>query len=306
MSKTNKNTEKKPYASSDNLCKLIAEKYPQQLIEWLFGIKTNAIEVLKTELSRDPVRADSVTLLESDITIYHLEFQTTTQSHLPLALRMLDYYVALKRNYLDKKIERALVVLFDKGEEIPDRYEDDGCVFLYRVVKLWEVDLEELSKHKELLPLAALCRIKTSKENLLREVAEKINAIEDKEERNELIDMARVFAGLRFPRKMIYELLRGEDMLEESVIVQDWLKRGRREGKREGIEEGKREGIEEGLQHERHLVIRQLTRLLGKLSVRMQRKVETLSQKQLEDLGEALLFFKAKSDLNDWLEKNCR
>ena len=306
MSKTNKNTEKKPYASSDNLCKLIAEKYPQQLIEWLFGIKTNAIEVLKTELSRDPVRADSVTLLESDITIYHLEFQTTAQSHLPLALRMLDYYVALKRNYLDKKIERALVVLFDKGEEIPDRYEDDGCVFLYRVVKLWEVDLEELSKHKELLPLAALCRIKTSKENLLREVAEKINAIEDKEERNELIDMARVFAGLRFPRKMIYELLRGEDMLEESVIVQDWLKRGRREGKREGIEEGKREGIEEGLQHERHLVIRQLTRLLGKLSVRMQRKVETLSQKQLEDLGEALLFFKAKSDLNDWLEKNCR
>lgn len=126
--------------------------------------------------------------------------------------------------------------------------------------------------------------------------------IEDKEERNELIDMARVFAGLRFPRKMIYELLRGEDMLEESVIVQDWLKRGRKEGKREGIEEG----IQKGLQHERQLVIRQLTRLLGRLSAKAKKQVESLSQKQLEDLGEALLFFKEKADLNEWLEKHSR
>lgn len=295
---TANNTRKEtPRASSDNLCKMLAEKYPEQFIEWLFGIKVETVEILKTEISREPVRLDSANFLESGNQIFHIEFQTTAKSHLPLPVRMLDYYIALRRKFLDKEINQALIVLHDNGEEIKNKYEGKGWLFPFHVVKFWEVDFEEVSVHKEFLPLGGLCKVKTTKEDLLREVAEKINEVEDKEERREMIDMARVFAGLRLNPKIVYELLRGEDMLEESSIVQDWLKRGRKEGLEKGLEKG----VEKG---ERFLVLRQLSYRFGKLSESTKSKIENLSLNQIEKLGEALLDFKEKSDLTKWLKEN--
>lgn len=288
-------TVKKPRLLSDNLCKYLAEKYPELFIEWVFGVKVEKVEVLKTELSRDPVRLDSANLLNTDNQIFHLEFQTTAKSHLPLALRMLDYHVSLKRKFLDSEINQAILVLHDNGEEISNKYEAKGLFYSFPIVKLWEVDLDDLSKYKELLPLASLCRIKTNKEDFLKEVASKINEIEDSEERGEILDMAKVFAGLRFPVKMIYEFMRGEGMLEESSVVQDWLRRGRREG----LQEGRKEGLQEG---EKQLVIRQLTKRFGNLSDRTIKRIENLSLAQIEMLGDALLDFKEKSEITKWLK----
>jgi len=284
---------------SDNLCKLLAEKYPEQFIEWLFGIKVENVEILKTELSREPVRLDSANLLESNNQLFHIEFQTTAKSHLPLPLRMLDYYVALRRKFLDKEINQALVVLHDNGEEVSDRYQGKGWFFPFHVVKFWEVDFEDISEHKELLPLGGLCRVKTTKENLLREVAERINEVEDKEERSEMIDMARVFAGLRLNPKIVYELLRGENMLEESSVVQGWLRRGRKEGLEKGLEKGKEEG-------ERLAVVKLLTKRFGKLSISTKNKIENLSLKQIDNLIDSLLDFKEKTDLTKWLREQSR
>ena len=79
--------------SSDNICKVLAATYPEQLIEWLFGTEGVEARVLKTEISREPIRADSVILLASEDTVFHVEFQTAVTSDPPLPLRMLDYYV---------------------------------------------------------------------------------------------------------------------------------------------------------------------------------------------------------------------
>lgn len=311
--------EEKTRASSDNICKLIAEKYPVELIEWLFGLKVNKVEVLKTELTREPIRADSVILLESGKQIFHVEFQTTGKSHLPLALRMLDYYVALKRKFLDKEIRQVLVVLTDNGENIPDNYKSKQCFFKYGVVKIWEEEPDELLKYVPLSSLAVLCGTKKQNEALLIKVANRINGIEDENERREQMNMAQMFAGLRFNPKMIYELLRGVDMLEESLVVQDWLKRGRKEGLKEGLEKGREKGREEGreqgreegreeglLQGERLLITRLLTKRFGRLSAKTKEQLENLSLKKIEKLSEALLDFKEKSELNVWLEKHSR
>jgi predicted transposase YdaD len=52
--------------SFDNLCKLLAEKHPDCFATWLLGEpSTTPIEVLKTELSIEPIRADSVTFLHT-------------------------------------------------------------------------------------------------------------------------------------------------------------------------------------------------------------------------------------------------
>ena len=210
--------EEKMRSSSDNICKLIAEKYPVQLIEWLFGLKVSKVEVLKTELTREPIRADSVILLESGNQIFHVEFQTTAKSHLPLALRMLDYYVALKRKFLDKEIRQVLVVLTDNGEEVPDTYKSRQCLFKYGVVKVWEEEPDELLKYEPLSSLAVLCGTKKQDEALLIKVANRINEIEDENERREHLNMAQMLAGLRFNRKMIYELMRGRVQLKVCLI----------------------------------------------------------------------------------------
>lgn len=77
--------------SFDNLCKLLSEKYPARFANWVLGTSEVSVEVLKTELSIEPIRADSVTFLQLQGQLLHLEFQTKLESNPPLPLRMLDY-----------------------------------------------------------------------------------------------------------------------------------------------------------------------------------------------------------------------
>jgi predicted transposase YdaD len=82
--------------------------------------------------------------------------------------------------------------------------------------------------------------------------------------------------------------------MRESVIYQEIVE--------EGLREGLQKGLQQGLQQEAlTMVMRLLTRLLGKVDVRTRRRIEKLSLSQLEDLGEALLDFREKSDLTRWL-----
>jgi len=60
--------------SYDNTCKYLAEQYPAEFVTWLLAADTSNVQVLKTELSLEPVRADSVTFLQISNTILHLEF----------------------------------------------------------------------------------------------------------------------------------------------------------------------------------------------------------------------------------------
>ncbi|MBC7797682.1 MAG: Rpn family recombination-promoting nuclease/putative transposase [Pyrinomonadaceae bacterium] len=62
----------------DNLCKVMAEENPQQFVLWLLGKRVKRVKVLKTELGIEPIRADSVTFLQSSKAVLHLEFQTGT------------------------------------------------------------------------------------------------------------------------------------------------------------------------------------------------------------------------------------
>jgi len=85
--------------NTDNLCKYLAEQYPAEFVRWLLPSETSNIQVLKTELNLEPIRADSITLLQTPNLILHLEFQTLPASDPPLPLRMLDYWLRLHRKY---------------------------------------------------------------------------------------------------------------------------------------------------------------------------------------------------------------
>ncbi len=59
----------------DNVCKYLSETYPERFATWLLGENPETVEVLKTELSIEPIRADFVTFLRTQEQILHLEFQ---------------------------------------------------------------------------------------------------------------------------------------------------------------------------------------------------------------------------------------
>lgn len=76
---------------------------------------------------------------------------------------------------------------------------------------------------------------------------------------------------------------------------------------REGIKIGIKQGEERGKRQEAQaLILRQLNRQIGSVSMRLQGRIKALSLAQLEKLGEALLDFSAVEDLTAWFKKNPR
>ncbi|MFN6516052.1 MAG: Rpn family recombination-promoting nuclease/putative transposase [Nostoc sp. CreGUA01] len=271
--------------SYDNTCKYLAENYPGDFARWLLSIDTSDIQVLKTELNLEPIRADSVTFLQFSNQILHLEFQTTPKSKTPLDFRMLDYYTRLKREYWCE-IQQVLIFLQPTSSEIAfqTQYLDTNTTHRYRVIRLWEEDPAPLLANPALLPLATLART-DSPTDLLTQVAAAVDMIEETDERQNISACVQVLAGLRFEKSLITQLFR-EEIMQESVIYQDILQKGEERGKKQ-----------EALQ----LILRLLTRRFAGIELEIEQQIRTLSITQLEDLAEALLDFSSQRDLVNYL-----
>jgi predicted transposase/invertase (TIGR01784 family) len=271
--------------SYDNTCKYLAETYPADFARWLLASDTSDIQVLKTELNLEPIRADSVTFLQVANQILHLEFQTTPKSTPPLDFRMLDYYSRLKRQYWCD-IEQVLIFLQETSSEIvfQTEYVDKNTRHRYRVIRLWEEDPTPLLANPALLPLAALAK-SDSPNNLLEQVAASVDMIEETDERENISACVQILAGLRFEKNLITQLFR-EDIMQESVIYQDILQKGEQRGLQKG---------------EVAVILRQLTRRLGAIEPPIEQQIRALSINQLEDLAEALLDFASQADLVNYL-----
>jgi predicted transposase/invertase (TIGR01784 family) len=274
----------------DNTCKYLAEKYPAAFARWLLSTETTDIQVLKTELSLEPIRADSLAFLKVANQILHLEFQTTPYSEPPMSFRMLDYWVRLKRLYWNADIVQVVIYLKSIDSELAfvDQFQNDNTSHRYRVIRMWEQDPAPLLSNPVLLPLATLAQT-DSPRALLQQVAEGVAMIEESSERSQLSTCIQLLAGLKFNQNLIRQLFRGEAM-RESVIYQEIL------------EEGKQQGIQQGVKEEAlSLVSRLLNRRLGNISPEIQQQISQLSRAQLEELAEELLDFSQPTDLTNWL-----
>ncbi|MEH2446132.1 MAG: DUF4351 domain-containing protein [Nostoc sp.] len=271
-------------AEYDNLCKILAEKYPRDFTRWLLNQEPRTIEILKTELSIEPIRADSVTFLQTENLILHLEFQTTIKSQKSIALRMLDYYVRLTRTY-QVPVTQIVIFLQETSNEIAftEEYVSEVTTHRYRVIRMWEQDSTLFLSNLALLPLAPLTRT-DSAQALLSQVAEEIAKIPDIETRQNTAAYTEILAGLKFEKDFIRQLLR-EDIMQESVIYQDILQKGEQ-----------KEAF--------RFLNRQLNRRFGEIDSSIFERIRVLSTEQLEQLGEEFLDFSNISDLVTWLEQN--
>ena len=272
--------------SFDNLCKLLSEKYPDQFATWLLGERPSSIEVLKTELSIEPIRADSVIFLQTQDRILHLEFQVKLDSDPPIPMRMLDYWIRLHRLYR-LPITQVVVLLLPPSADtvIETAFELETTRHEYQVLKLWEQDSNFFLNNAVLLPFAPLTS-PASSESLLRQSAAQVSQIESMQQRREVSAYTQLMAGLKFKKAMIRRVFQ-EGMMRESVIYQEIHEDGEQKGRQE-------EGVS--------LILRQLTRKVGEIDPAIRSRIESLPLPLLEDLGEALLDFTSATDLGAWFE----
>jgi predicted transposase YdaD len=265
--------------SFDNVCKLLAEKYPLDFARWLLPEEPREIKVLKTELSIEPIRADFLTFLQTENQILHIEFQTKATSKTPIPLRMLDYYVRLTRQY---KVPVIQVVIFlqetNEKEVFIEAYSSETTIHRYRVIRMWEQDSALFLNNPGLLPLAPLTRT-NSPQSLLSQVSENVAKISDRETQQDIAAYTEILAGLRFEKNLIRQLL-SEEIMQESVIYQDILQKG-----------------------EQRTIIRQLNRRFIAIDSSLLDRVRMLTIEKLDDLAEALLDFSEISDLVTWLNR---
>jgi len=274
--------------SFDNTCKYLSEIYPNSYVNWLLGTTPESIEVLKTELTIEPIRADFVAHLQTQQRLLQIEFQVKGESDPPLPLRMLDYWVRLHRSYR-LPVTQFLVMLkySPTAAEVASEFQLEGTRHRYQVVRMWEQDPETFLQDTALLPLAVLCGAEDTTQ-LLGRVAEEVAKIEEPQQQQVISNCTQLLAGLRFKKDLIRQLFtRG--IMRESVIYQEILE----------------EGVEQGKQTEAlAMIMRLLTRRIGTVEPQLQERIRSLSLPQLEDLGEALLDFSSVTELITWLENH--
>ncbi|BAZ85549.1 DUF4351 domain-containing protein [Dolichospermum compactum] len=281
--------------SFDNVCKLLAEKYPFDFAKCLLPQAPKTIKVLKTELSIEPIRADFVTFLQTENRILHIEFQTNPQSKPPIPFRELDYSVRLIRTY-QVPVTQVVIFLQETNDPIvfTEEYVNETTRHRYRVIRMWEQEPELFLNNLALLPLAPLTQT-NSPQGLLSQIANNVAKIADRETKQDIAAYTEILAGLRFEKDFIRQLL-SEDIMQESVIYQDILQKGERIGEQRGELRGELKG-------ELKFCLFLLNQRFGEIDSLIVEKVKGLPVEQLENLGAALFNISEVADLVTWLNQ---
>jgi len=221
----------------DSLCKFLAENFSEDYATCLLGRPVTLTKLSPTELSLEPLRADSLILEQSEDLVLHLEFQTEPDEN--MGFRMLDYRVRVYRRFPAKTMHQVVIYLKKTKSALvyQDSFQFGETIHRYRVIRLWEQSSEVFLKSPGLLPLAVLTQGEEPTIRL-REVSKGLDTIENQRVRANLMAATAVFAGLVMEPEMIKTILRS-DIMKESAFYQEILQEGRLEGRLEGEREGK-------------------------------------------------------------------
>lgn len=235
----------------DNVCKFLAESFSTDFANWLLGEPTLLTELSPSELSLEPIRADALLLMksiESGNMVLHLEFQTQPKPDIPF--RMIDYRLRVYRRFPHRQMRQIVIYLCETQSPqtrqttftIPNTHHE------FEVIRLWEQPTEVFLQYPGLLPFAVLSQT-AHRSTTLRQTAQLIDRISNPTIQSNVAASTAVLAGLVLEKDLIQSVLR-RDIMQESVIYQEWkaeaLAEGRMEGRAEALAEGRAEGRVEG------------------------------------------------------------
>ena len=256
----------------DNICKYLAESFSRDFASWILGEPITLTKIEPSELSVEPIRADSVTFLESAEIILHIEFQTDPNKNIPF--RMADYRLRFYRKFPDKQVYQVVIYLTPSQSPLVHEttFNIGKLNHEFNVIRLWEQPTEIFQQYQGLLPFAALSQTNNPEETL-RQVAKQIEQITDKQVQSNVAASTAIISGIALNQEIIQRLLRS-DIMKESVIYQEIL----REGKAEGIAEGEAKGKTD----ERNLIA--LNMLRSNIAEDLVAKFTGLTLKQVQKL----------------------
>lgn len=265
----------------DSTCKFLAESFSSDFATWLLGKPVAFTKLSPSELSLEPIRADALILLNSDDVILQIEFQTEPDPR--IGFRMADYRLRTFRRFPEKQMRQVVIYLTPSRSELvyQTMFEIPGMRHEFEVIRLWEQPTQLFLESPGLLPLAVLTQT-PDQASTLRQVASRVETIQDMRVQSNVAASAAILAGLSLQKDLINQVLRKE-IMQQSVIYQEIKGEGR---------------TEEG----RSLVLRLLKRRIGSITPELEEQVQALALPQLEELGEALLDFYDTSDLINWLQ----
>lgn len=259
----------------DNICKFLAESFPTDFASWILGQAIALTKLEPSELSVEPIRADSVIFLESSEIILHLEFQTEPNKNIPF--RMADYRLRLYRKFPEKEIHQVVIYLSPSQSPLVYKttFSAGTMNHEFNVIRLWEQPTAILLKYQGLLPFATLSQTNNPEETL-RQVAKQIENITDKQVQSNVAASTAIISGIALNKEIIQRLLRSE-IMKESVIYQDILL----EGKAKGIAEGKtKERNQIAINMMRSNISIDLVAQFTGLTMKQVQKLQQLSTKQ--------------------------
>jgi predicted transposase/invertase (TIGR01784 family) len=216
----------------DNICKFLAETFPEDYATWLLGSPIKLTELSPTELSLEPIRADSLILEQSEDLVLHLEFQTRADEN--IGFRMLDYRIRVYRRFPSKTMYQVVIYLKPTKSALvyQESFQVGETIHHYRVIRLWEQPPEVFLRSLGLLPLAVLSK-SSDPAIILRQVAQTLETIPDNNLKQNLTAATAVFGGLVIEPDIVKTILRSQFM-KESAVYQEILHEGRQEGILEG------------------------------------------------------------------------
>ena len=260
----------------DNTCKFLAENFSTDFASWLLGKAIPLTKIEPSELSLEPIRADSVIFLESSKIVLHIEFQTATDE--TMAYRMANYWLRLYAKYPNKEIYQVVIYLKQTNSPLAHQtsFRSKQLNHEFNVIRLWEQPTKIFQQYLGLLPLAVLSKT-NNPEATLRDVAKQIENITDKRLQSSVAASTAIISGIALDKSIIQRLLRSE-IMKESVIYQDILLEGKTQGQAIGMAEGKAEGKAE--------TTRQLTlnMLRSGIAVDLITEITGLTLKQVQKL----------------------
>lgn len=228
----------------DIVAKGIIRQFPDECIQFCLGIPdAKALEILETE---QPIvkwfRADS--FIRADIqgeeAIIHLEFQTHDSVDVSMSKRIAGYTGLAIRMYQIPIYSHVIYLHPEAGRNDPGKYIQDKSGYEiainYKVIRLCDIDGQNVldSRLKGLIPFAPLMKPREgieTKEWLRECVRVADNLVMDESDKPDYLASLSILSGLISDYQTIREII-SEEIMNESSVIQHFMKQGIEQGKR--------------------------------------------------------------------------
>ncbi|PNW38868.1 UNVERIFIED_CONTAM: hypothetical protein BEN50_15570 [Euhalothece sp. KZN 001] len=275
---------------TDSLFYKLFQNVPELFFELIQETNPSSYQFDSVEVKQTSFRCDGVFLPDentAETPIYFVEVQW--QKDETLYGRLFSEIFLYLRHHPEQQFWRAVLIYPQRSSEgtIDPAYE--VLINSEQVKRIYLEDLQETQPDSWGLKIFKL--MIESESNAAQEAQEILQEIKretfpvSSESIEELVETIIVYKFPQLSRKEIAKMLGLADSITQTRVYQ----------------EGREEGLQEG---EYKLIIKLLERRFGELSAEEKAKIEQLSSSELESLGEALLDFKTRSNLTQWLETN--